>query len=143
MNAFNLRILEADSIFYEGDCVSLIVPTQTGAYGVLAGHANEIAAIVPGEIKYKVYENDDFKVASVSVGIIKIEGPDVLILADSVEDINDIDINRARCEAEKAREMLEKKNSLRDFLLARTQLDRSMNRMRLHNKYYNEDNFDF
>ena len=143
MNAFNLRILEADSIFYEGDCVSLIVPTQSGAFGVLAGHANEIAAIVPGEVKFKVRESEEFKVASISRGIIKIEGPDVLILADSVEDINEIDVNRARREAERAREILRKKSSLREFLLARTQLDRSMNRMKLHNKYYNEDNFDF
>ncbi len=143
MNAFNLRILEADSIFYEGDCVSLIVPTQSGAYGVLANHANEIAAIVPGEVKFKTGENEEFKVASISRGIIKIEGPDVLILADSVEDINEIDVNRARREAQRAREILQKKSSLREFLLARTQLDRSMNRMKLHNKYYNEDNFDF
>lgn len=45
---FRLHILAADRPFYDGDCVSLVVPTPSGQYGVLAHHSDYIAAIVPG-----------------------------------------------------------------------------------------------
>ena len=51
MTEFKLKILEADSTFYDGNCISIIVPTSEGAYGIQANHENMIAAIIPGEIK--------------------------------------------------------------------------------------------
>ena len=45
---FHLRVLAADRPFYEGACVSLTVPAVDGSMGILAGHSNTIAALVPG-----------------------------------------------------------------------------------------------
>ena len=142
MKAFDLRILEADSKFYEGDCVSLVIPTVDGSYGILADHTDIITAMVPGELMYKRYEEEEFTVASVSAGIVKVESGKVLILADSVERLDEIDINRAKREAEEARQALNQKSTLREFLVAKTQLDRAINRMKIHNKY-SDDSFDF
>ena len=54
MSSFRVHILAADSTFYEGECESLIVPTPTGQYGILAGHANTISAIAPGTMTYRI-----------------------------------------------------------------------------------------
>ncbi len=141
MNAFNLTILEANSYFYEGSCISLVVPTVDGLYGILAGHSNLITAMVPGEIQCRKREEDDFEIYSVSNGLVKIEDGDVMILADSVERLDEIDVNRARREAEDAKETLARKASLREFIVARTQLDRAVNRVKIYDKY-KSDGFD-
>lgn len=141
MNSFSLTILEADSRFYEGQCVSLVVPAVDGNYGILAGHSNMITAIVPGEIRCKKNEEEDYEIYSVSSGLVKIEDGEVLILADSVERLSEIDINRARREAEDAMAVLNQKAGLREFIVARTQLDRAINRVRIYDKY-NSDGFD-
>ena len=52
MNTFPLKILDVESPFYEGECVSLVIPTSDGQYGIQAGHSNMVVAVVPGEIRY-------------------------------------------------------------------------------------------
>ena len=46
MRTFQLHILAADRVFFEGECESVVVPTASGQYGVQAHHSNMIAAIV-------------------------------------------------------------------------------------------------
>ena len=45
---FHLDILAASVPFYRGDCVSLVIPTQDGEIGVLAGHCNAVGAVCAG-----------------------------------------------------------------------------------------------
>lgn len=46
MRTFQMHLLEADKVFFEGECESLVVPTTVGQYGILAGHSNMISAVV-------------------------------------------------------------------------------------------------
>ena len=48
MEPFPVQILAADHPFYEGPCLSLVLPTITGMYGIRARHRNMITAVVPG-----------------------------------------------------------------------------------------------
>ena len=138
MRSFTLKIIEVDSDFYEGECVSLVIPTVDGSYGIMSGHSNLITGIVAGELKYRTKEEEDFRIVSVSRGLCKVEEGEVLVLVDSAENLADIDINRAEREAREAQEILNQKSSLKEYLVARTQLDRSLNRVRLHAKYNND-----
>lgn len=74
-NKFFLHILAADKPFYEGECVSLVVPTLQGQYGIMAHHSNYISAVVPGELDFTVEEDGKEKRirAAVSEGIVKVE----------------------------------------------------------------------
>ncbi len=38
-SSFNVHILAADHVFYEGPCESLIVPAPLGQMGILANHS--------------------------------------------------------------------------------------------------------
>ena len=100
---FMTHILAADRKFYEGPLESLIVPTNEGQYGILAKHRNVITATVPGVLKYKL-PNQEFKTAAVSSGLVKIENGEVLILVDSCERPEEIDVNRAKKAEAKAKE---------------------------------------
>ena len=65
MNEFKLTVFAADKPFYEGNCISLVMPTSEGQYGIWANHSDMIAAIVPGLMKVTLPDNTE-KVAAVS-----------------------------------------------------------------------------
>ena len=102
MNTFTLNVLAAEKPFYDGECVSLIVPTNDGQYGIMASHNNMIAAIVPGVLKF-TKPDETVIVAAVSEGLVKVENNSVLILVDTNELPEEIDENRAKRAAEQAK----------------------------------------
>lgn len=133
MNSFDLCILAADKPFYEGKCVSLVLPMLSGQYGIQANHSNLVAAVVPGELDYSVPTDGGLvRVrAAVSEGIVKVENDRVLVLVDTAERPEDIDENRARRAAEEAKEELLHRQSRRAYFSAQAQLARAMNRLRI------------
>ena len=134
MRTFHIDILSASRPFYRGDCQSLQIPTSNGQYGVLAGHRNTIAAIVPGTLHMR---DGDGKVhvAAVSEGMMKIENGKVLLLIDSMERPEEIDANRARREAEEAREVILQRESIQSYYTAQARMARALNRLKVKEQY--------
>ena len=131
---FRLRILATDKPFYEGDCLSLTVPTLDGDYGILAGHSNMIAAVVPGVLRGEVPGRPP-QTAAVSNGLVKVENNEVLVLVDTAERPEEIDINRAKRAEAHAREALMQKKSIQEYHLAQATLARELNRLRVKRRY--------
>ncbi len=134
MTEFKLTILEADSCFYEGPCVSLVVSTTEGLYGVMAHHENMISALVIGEIRFTDPEGS-VHVASISGGLMKVEDNEVLILVESIEDPEDIDENRVSEEQQAVEEYLQEKRSIEEYEIAQARMARAINRLKIKKKY--------
>ena len=134
MNTFALDVLAAEKPFYHGGCVSLVIPTIKGQYGIQAMHSNMIAAIIPGELKITT-DDGEVIIAAVSEGMVKVENNEVLILVDTLEMPDEIDENRARRSAEEAKEALLQKKSFLDYNIAKTKMARAVNRLKV--KRYN------
>lgn len=130
MNTFKLSILAAEKPFFEGECESLVIPTEDGQSGIMAHHNNMIAAIVPGLLKITLPEQKEL-VAAVSGGIIKVENNFVLLLADTAEYPEEIDENRARLSAEQAKEAILQKKSIRDYHSAQAKMARAISRLKV------------
>ncbi len=130
MTLFNLHILAADRVFYEGDCQSLIVPTLFGQYGVLARHRNVITSVVPGKLIFRDAQGHEH-IAAVAEGMLKVENNEVLVLVDSAERPEDIDAIRAQRRADEAREIMLQKKSREEYRLAQGTLARALNRLRV------------
>ena len=130
MNTFKLRVLAAEKPFYEGDCISLVIPTINGQYGILAMHYNMTSAIVPGVLKITTPDNEEI-FAAVSEGIIKVEDNAVLLLVDTAERPEEIDQNRARRSEEMAKEAILQKKSIQDYNAAQAKMARAISRLRL------------
>ena len=132
-NKFFLHILAADKPFYEGECVSLVVPTLQGQYGIMAHHSNYISAVVPGELDFTVEEDGKEKRirAAVSEGIVKVEKNEVLVLVDTAESPDEIDESRARRAADAAKEDMLRRQSVREYYAAQAKLARAMNRLKV------------
>ena len=137
MNVFQVSILEADAPFYEGPCLSLQIPTTDGQRGILAHHRNMIAALVPGTLRLRTPDGAE-QVAAVSEGIIKVEDNHVLILADTIERPEEIDSNRARRDADEAREAMLQKQSIQSFHTAQAQMARAINRLRVRERWLDQ-----
>lgn len=136
MNTFNLHILAADKTFYEGECDSLVIPTLQGQYGIQAFHRNTIAAIVPGLLELRTHSNEKI-IAAVSNGLVKIEDNEVLILVDTAEHPEEIDINRAKRAADEAKEAILQKKSIQEYRLAQANLARAVSRLKVKNSQPN------
>lgn len=136
MNTFQLEILAADKPLYAGECLSLVIPTTQGQYGIQAMHINMIAAIVPGILKFTTPDGDR-KVAAVSEGMVKVENNHVLLLVDSAEWPHEIDENRAKRSAEEAKEAMLQRKSVQDYHAAQAKMARALSRLRV--KHHTSD----
>ena len=132
METFQVHILAADKTFYEGPCVSLTVPTTDGERGILAHHSSMIAAITPGTLRYQAPGEEPVR-AAISPGMVKVEDNDVLVLVDSAERPEEIDVARAQREIDEAREIMLQKRSKQEYQLAQGTLARALNRLRVKN----------
>jgi len=86
------------------------VPTKSGEITVLPNHIPLVSVLVPGVIEVKL-ANGNYEVMSVSGGFIEVLKDKVVILADTAERAEEIDISRAeeaKKRAEKTRENLER-----------------------------------
>ena len=132
METFQVHILAADHTFYEGPCVILTIPTSDGERGILAHHSSMIAAVRPGTLRYQV-PGEEPRLAAVSPGMVKVEDNDVLVLVDSAERPEEIDVVRAQREIEEAREALLQKRSRQEHQIAQATMARALNRLRVKN----------
>lgn len=130
MEPFNVTILASDHPFYKGVCYALTIPTPGGIYGIQAHHSNTIAGIVPGTLRYQTEEGKVLE-AAVSGGIAKVENGEVLILVDTAERPEEIDIMRARRNADAAKEALLQKRSIQEYRSAQAALARAISRLRV------------
>jgi F-type H+-transporting ATPase subunit epsilon len=135
MKTFMLSVLAADSCIYVGECSSVILPAADGQYGVLADHCNTISAVVPGLLEYTL-PNGEVQSVAVSNGMVKIENNEVMILVDSAERPEEIDIRRAERAAAEAREQMLQKKSIMEYRTAEAYLARALNRIKVGRKIH-------
>lgn len=135
MNSFDISILAADKPFFNGKCESIIIPTSDGLYGIWANHQNLIFRIIPGMLEMRK-QNGETVIAAVSEGIVKVEDGNALVLVDTIELPEEIDINRAKRNADRAKEELLQKRSIRDYYQAQARMARALNRMKVKNHMF-------
>ena len=129
MNTFSLKILAAERVFYDGACASLTVPTLDGLYGVQAKHEDVILAVAPGMLTVKTDTGEEI-VAAVSLGVLKMEDNEALLLADTVERADEIDERRAEQAAAWAKAELLGKKSAQEQRLAEQHMARALSRLK-------------
>lgn len=132
MNTFTLKVLAAEKPFYEGECISLVIPTINGQHGIQANHSNIIAAIVPGMMKFTAPDGE-VTIAAVSEGLVKVENNQVLLLVDTAERPEEIDINHAERSAAEAKEAMLQKKSIQDYHAAQAKMARAISRLKVKN----------
>lgn len=127
---FDLSIVTPEKIFYEGECVSLIVPGCEGYLGVLTDHAPLITAVIPGKVTVKDKAQNEI-ILAVSHGFFEVSSNLATLLIDSVEFASNIDLERARSALERARQRLANEAGDIDIPRADRALMRAKNRINI------------
>ena len=131
---FHLEIIATDRVFYQGDCQHLVITAVDGLLGLLPGHEPMVTTLPTGELKYMV--NDSWKYAAISGGFIQVMPDSSIILADSCELPEEIDIKRAEEAKERAEEMLRQKQSIMEYYRTQAALNRAINRLKVSQKHF-------
>jgi ATP synthase F1 epsilon subunit len=115
------------------------LPTTEGQITVLPGHVPLISNLGPGEIlaKGNVETGHDDVPMAVSGGFVEVkqtkDGSEIIILADHAEHVSEIDVERAKA---RAAELMAMKNASDvDFVHFESELERSLNRVKISDKW--------
>jgi F-type H+-transporting ATPase subunit epsilon len=134
MADINLEIITPEKIIYKDSVDSVTVPGTKGMFQVLKDHAPLMSTIEIGVITLK--KDDENNYLTTAGGTIEVLNNNVLILADSVEVIEDIDVDRAeRAKIRAEANLKRKKEEEIDYVRAELALKRAINRINARQKY--------
>ena len=94
-NAFKLRVISPDRIFYEGEAIMLELNTLDGLVGIYKNHMPMTYIIEPGVMRITESE-ESVKEAALHSGFMQILQEEITVLAEVVEWPEEIDENRAK-----------------------------------------------
>ena len=132
--SFHLEIIASDRVFLEGGTEHLVITAIDGLIGIMAGHEPLVTALPTGELKYMV--NGKWQYAAISEGFIEVMPDHAIILADTCELPEEIDVKRAEEARARAEERLRQKQSIKEYYQTQAALNRAMNRLKLSQKHF-------
>ena len=132
MAAFHLKVLTVDKEFFSGDVDRIVVRTTQGDVGILPNHVPYVAALGIGSLT--IVQNGERRVAAVSGGFVDVSADQTVVLARTCEWADEIDVARAREAAERAKAVLQRKESDREMDIAQVKLKKATNRIRISGK---------
>ena len=132
MAAFHLKVLTVDKEFFDGDVDRIVVRTTQGDVGILPNRVPYVAALGIGSLI--IVQNGERRVAAVSGGFVDVSADQTVVLARTCEWADEIDVARAREAAERAKAVLQRKESDREMDIAQVKLKKATNRIRISGK---------
>ena len=134
MAELNLEIITPDKPIFNEVIESVTIPGTMGNFQILKNHAPLISTFDVGVVNIK--SGGKLNYFSTSGGTVEVNNNKVLVLADSIEPIDQIDIDRAEKAKERAEERLKRKHEKdMDEERAVIALKRAINRINVKEKY--------
>ncbi|MEJ2103321.1 MAG: F0F1 ATP synthase subunit epsilon [Ignavibacteriaceae bacterium] len=134
MAELNLEIITPEKPVFKDQIESVTIPGTIGSFQILKNHAPLISSFEIGLIKIKKNSNDSYY--TTSGGTVEVNDNKVLVLADSIEKVDEINADRAKEAMERAEERLKRKNEADvDEARAKAALERALNRINAVKKY--------
>ena len=98
INRLRLEIVTIERHLFDEYVDMVMAPTVDGVIGVLPNHAPLISLLTYGELSVRIHDREDFFYA-IGGGIIQILSDHVVVLADSAEHEDEIDIENTKGKA--------------------------------------------
>jgi F-type H+-transporting ATPase subunit epsilon len=128
--SYQLTVLSPLRTLLDERVESLVAPGTEGYLGVLANHAPLITALVPGKLTVRA-AGGETRVFALSGGFLEVSANRAVILADAMEEPGEIDVERAKLAADRARERLRDIHGKWDEARSQAALARALNRTRV------------
>jgi F-type H+-transporting ATPase subunit epsilon len=127
--SLSVEILTPEKRVMHVDADSVVIPSVQGEVGILRNHAPLLAMLQAGAIRLR--RGADMQYFAVSGGFVEVQNNQVKIFAETAELAAEIDVERARQAAEKARAALRAPAPDVDLSHAEAQLRRALVRLRV------------
>ena len=130
MPTMQLDIITAEQVTYSDEVNAVVAPGIEGELGILPHHAPLLTTLQPGELRIVKEGKEDAYIA-VSGGFLEVMGNKVVILADTAERSEEIDMARAEEAMHRAQERLDRRASDVDLERGLAALRRSQFRIKV------------
>ncbi|MDP4115868.1 MAG: ATP synthase F1 subunit epsilon [Bacteroidota bacterium] len=135
MAELKLEIITPYKSMFSGIIKSITIPGTVGSFQILINHAPLISTFECDIIKIVLF-NDDVIYYTTSGGTVEVLDNKVLVLADTIENVKDLDEVRAKRAKMRAQERLANREDKRiDVHRAEVALQRAVNRLNAIEKY--------
>ena len=98
------EVVSQDRMVWEGDADIVVVPGVAGEMGILPNHAPLLSTLKFGILK--VRSKDEEELFTIAGGVIEVQPDLITVLADSAENVAEIDVARAEDARKRAEEIL-------------------------------------
>jgi F-type H+-transporting ATPase subunit epsilon len=134
MSELTLEIITPEKPIFKDQVDVVTIPGTLGGFQILKNHAPLISSFEIGILKVK--KDSDETYYTTAGGTVEVNKNKVLVLADSIEKVDNIDTDRAEKARQRAEERLRKKNEADvDEARAKAALNRALNRLSAVKKY--------
>jgi F-type H+-transporting ATPase subunit epsilon len=127
---FLLEIVTPRRVVFKGDVTSFSAPGTIGGFQVLYNHAPLLSSLQVGEVRLVPGEGPEQRFAT-SGGFVEVKENHVVMLGETVERADEIDVERAKAAQGRAQKRLAEKRSDIDFERASVALARALNRLKI------------
>jgi F-type H+-transporting ATPase subunit epsilon len=124
-----LEVITAERVVFSDEVDMVTAPGALGTVGILPRHAPMLTTLEPGEVK--IVQNGEETFLAIGGGFLEVRDNHVVVLADSAERAEEIDIQRAEEARQRARERLRARETGVDVERAATSLARALARLRV------------
>ena len=129
-HTFGLKVMSINGVFFDDRCRNVILPCIDGEMSLMAHHEEMFLAIYDGTMRIQKEDNSWIE-AVVGIGSAQMANNRCMILVDTVERPEDIDIRRAQEALEAAEEKIRQKNSIQEYKMSQAAMARALSRIKL------------
>ncbi|MFZ6016543.1 MAG: F0F1 ATP synthase subunit epsilon [Nitrospirota bacterium] len=130
-NRLKLEIVTPYGLVLSDDVDEVVCAGSEGEFGVLPGHAPFFTTLKIGMLTYK--KGNEIAYFFVNSGYTEVGADKVVVLADSAEKSEDIDVERAKAAMKRAEERLKRAEEI-DVARATSSLERALTRIQVAEK---------
>jgi F-type H+-transporting ATPase subunit epsilon len=130
---FPLLIITPSRKVFDDNVELLSVVTTAGQLGILANHTPLLTIMKTGPMH--IITNKKTIYYAVSGGVLSVQKNQTILLVDTIEQAEEIDVTRAKEALKRAEQRMNEKNEKIDSVRAKTALSRALNRIQVAEDY--------
>ena len=127
---FHLEIVTPTRIVFKGEVTSFSAPGVDGGFQVLHSHAPLLASVIIGKVKIIEASGTEYHYA-ISGGFVEVRENKVILLAETAERTDEIDVDRVKAARDRALKRIAEKYPNTDIERAKLALYRALNRLKI------------
>lgn len=131
---FFLEIITPERSFFSGNVEMVVLRTPEGEMGILRDHLPMVVSVDIGPVR--ILQDGKWLSAALTAGFMEITRDKTIILADTAEWPEEIDINRALAAKQRAEERLHQLHGNIEYMRSQHALTRALARLKISGRQH-------